>query len=133
MSRINDYIPVALRRLVTERAGYRCEYCLLAEQDMGYSAQIDHIISLKHGGTTESSNLAFACWLCNTNKGPDVGSIAKDTKLYTRFFNPRTDIWAEHFRLDQFRIEPLTAVGEVTARIFQFNTEQRVEERALLF
>lgn len=25
------YIPLALRRLVSERANYRCEYCLLPE------------------------------------------------------------------------------------------------------
>jgi hypothetical protein len=44
MSRGNDYISNAVRRKVAERAGFRCEYCLLAEKFMGHSAQI--VISL---------------------------------------------------------------------------------------
>jgi hypothetical protein len=37
------YIPVALRRLVEERALFRCEYCLLLDGLMFYPHEIDHI------------------------------------------------------------------------------------------
>jgi hypothetical protein len=37
------------RRLVIERAGRRCEYCLVHEDSAGFPHQIDHIISRKHG------------------------------------------------------------------------------------
>jgi hypothetical protein len=133
MSETNNYISAALRRLVAERAGYRCEYCLLAEHDMGYAPQIDHIVGLKHGGPTHIDNLAFSCWLCNSNKGSDIGSLTKGARTLTRFFNPRTDIWAEHFQLNVGYIEPLTDIGDVTESIFQFNKKTRVDERAILF
>jgi len=48
---------------------------------------------------------------------------------FTRFFNPRTDRWAEHFRLEQAAIRPLTTVGEATARILGFNDSARLHER----
>jgi hypothetical protein len=32
------------------RAGHRCEYCLIREQDTGFPLEVDHIISRKHGG-----------------------------------------------------------------------------------
>lgn len=133
MSRANDYISAAVRRKVAERAGFRCEYCLLDEKFMGHSAQIDHIISLKHRGTNDIENLAYSCWLCNGNKGSDVGSVKYGTHEFIRFFNPRIDIWSEHFRLIVYRIEPISDIGLVTEFIFGFNESERVAERSLLF
>jgi hypothetical protein len=57
-----------------------------------------------------------------------VGSIAR-TGEFIRFFNPRNDRWAEHFRLDGATIQPLTPIGEVTIRIFGFNETARLHER----
>ncbi len=51
----------ALRRQVADRAYHVCEYCLIHEDDTFWGCQIDHIISRKHGGPTESANLAWAC------------------------------------------------------------------------
>ncbi len=42
MSRI--YIPVELRRLVVERAGRLCEYCLISETDRVSGCHFDRII-----------------------------------------------------------------------------------------
>lgn len=41
---------VELRRLVSDRAAHLCEYCLYPEGD-GLGFQVDHIISVKHGGS----------------------------------------------------------------------------------
>jgi 5-methylcytosine-specific restriction endonuclease McrA len=57
-----------LRAEVSRRAGCRCEYCLIHEDDAGFSHQLDHIISRKHGGTSAADNLALACVLCNRHK-----------------------------------------------------------------
>lgn len=133
MSRVGDYISSAIRREVAERAGFRCEYCLLAEKFMGHSAQIDHIISLKHKGTNAIDSLAYSCWLCNCNKGSDVGSLIHDTRTFTRFYNPRIDIWSEHFQLINYQIEPLSDIGSVTEFIFGFNDSERIAERSILF
>jgi HNH endonuclease len=105
-----------------------CEYCLIAEADTFYGCEVDHIISLKHGGSSELENLAYACALCNRAKGSDVGSIAASGE-FTRFFNPRTEPWTDHFRLDGATIRPLTRIGEVTVRIFGFNDSARLHER----
>lgn len=126
------YINEGLRRLVMERADFICEYCLISADDVFYRNQVDHIISLKHGGATKAINMASACFLCNLNKGTDLGSIYWPTGQLTRFYNPRTDRWADHFQLDGAVIRPLTEIGEVTARILGFNTEDRLTERRIL-
>lgn len=122
------WISAELRQTIADRANQLCEYCLIAEANTFYGCEVDHIISLKHGGSSEVDNLAYACALCNRAKGSDIGSIASSGEL-TRFFNPRTDRWSEHFRLEGPTIQPLTAIGEVTARIFGFNESTRIYER----
>lgn len=131
MSRV--YIPVELRRLVVERADRLCEYCLIPEAE-SLGCQFDHIISLKHGGSTTEDNLAYACVFCNLNKGTDLGSIVWGTGNLVRFFHPRRDFWGDHFRLneDDGAIEPLTEIGEVTVRILEINSSDRLAERQLL-
>lgn len=53
-------ITPSLRRQIIERAGTRCEYCLLPAEVCFFPHEIDHVIAEKHGGKTESDNLAFA-------------------------------------------------------------------------
>lgn len=123
-----------VRDLVATRAKQRCEYCLIHEDDMFLGCEIDHVISLKHGGNDDVDNLAFACVFCNRHKGSDIASIFPPTGELVCLFNPRQDRWADHFRIDGARILPLTKIGEVTARILGFNVSERMLERqALLF
>ena len=128
------HIPAEMRRTVRQRAGNRCEYCGIPEDDTEYGCEVDHIISEKHLGRTEPDNLALSCFFCNRNKGSDLGSIrSSDDSTFVRFFNPRTDIWSDHFEYaaDQ-RILPKTEIGLVTARILGFNAENRLLERQAL-
>ncbi|GET36666.1 HNH endonuclease [Microseira wollei] len=125
------YINAEIRRLVALRSDYLCEYCLISEADRsGY--QVDHIISVKHGGSTTADNLAYACVFCNLQKGTDLGSILWRTGELVRFFNPRRDFWGDHFQLNEAVIQPRTDIGEVTARILEFNSDDRLIERQLL-
>ncbi|WP_013322702.1 HNH endonuclease [Gloeothece verrucosa] len=126
------YIAIELRRLVAQRANFRCEYCLIFARDRLSGCHVDHIISLKHGGETTPENLAYACMFCNLNKGTDLGSIIWRTGELIRFFNPRRDQWKEHFNFEGAIIQTLTDIGEVTARIFQFNDPERILERQIL-
>jgi hypothetical protein len=128
---VTRYINPELRRFVVNRADSLCEYCLIPDAD-GVGFQIDHIISVKHGGSTTADNLAYACIYCNLQKGSDLGSIIWRTGELVRFFNPRRDFWADHFRLDEAVIQPLTDIGEVTTRILEFNNEDRILERQTL-
>lgn len=125
------YISRELRQEVREQADGLCEYCLLAETD-GASHQVDHIISVKHGGETRLDNLAYACLFCNLHKGTDLGSIVRQTGELARFFNPRRDRWGEHFDLEGIWLRGRSPIGEVTERIFQFNSPDRLSERELL-
>lgn len=124
-------VPINLREHVAARAAGCCEYCLIHESDTLFDHQVDHIISIKHGGETVESNLAFACLPCNRFKGSDLGSIAPNG-LLVRFFDPRNQRWSEHFQLEGPVIEPISAHGEVTARLFRLNTTWRVRERQRL-
>ena len=131
MPPVSRYINPDLRQLVVERAEYLCEYCLIHEDDTYLGCEIDHIISLKHGGTSDADNLAYACTFCNRHKGSDVGSILSGEE-FMRFYNPRRDRWSEHFQLDGYNIRPLTFIGEATAEILLFNTDERLLERESL-
>ena len=126
------YISAEIRRLVAKRAGQRCEYCLIHEDDTFLGCEVDHIISKKHGGGNEPENLAYACLFCNRHKGTDIGSIHPNTGKLTRFYNPRKDRWGKHSQLNDVIIEPLTGIGEVTVRLFVFNNSERLLEREAL-
>ncbi|HBJ84879.1 MAG TPA: HNH endonuclease [Verrucomicrobiales bacterium] len=131
---MKDAVSAALRERVRSRAYGVCEYCLIHQRQAWYSHQIDHIISRKHGGRTTFDNLALACGICNNAKGSDLGSLTRRQAVLIRFYHPRNDRWAEHFRLnDDGVIDPITEIGEVTCRIFGFNARERLlERRALL-
>ena len=121
-----SYVSAELRRRVVARAEGLCEYCLIAEDDTFYGCEVDHVISEKE------ENLALACAFCNWAKGSDVGSIDWESGEFVRFFNPRSDRWADHFVLVENRIEKKTAIGAVTARILGFNGSERLLERLTL-
>lgn len=127
---MSRYISDKLRQIVFERARNRCEYCLMPQANRTVKHQIDHILSFQHGGRTISENLALACPQCNKHKGANVASYDLETGNLVPFFNPRTQIWTEHFQIDETgEIEPLTAEARVTAEILQFNNLARIEER----
>ncbi len=127
-----DAISQQLRREIRTRAGGRCEYCLMDESLLVWGCEIDHILSRKHGGATELSNLAFSCARCNRAKGTDIGSVHPESESLVRLFNPRRDRWDEHFRIDGPRIVGLTLIGQVTVTLLQLNQDERLAERALL-
>ena len=129
---MGSYITDDLRSFIVNRAKQICEYCLIHEQDTNFGCQIDHIISLKHGGTSDPGNLAYACVFCNRYKRSDIGSVLLPSQEMIRFFNPRTDRWSDHFRLEGAIIVPLTEIGKVTSQILDFNNINRVLERQTL-
>ena len=123
------YIPTALRREVIERAGNRCEYCLLPAELAFFPHEVDHVVAEKHGGATDISNLALACWRCNRHKGSDLTSFDPQTRLLSPLFNPRTHVWTEHFAYEVERIIGLTPEGRTTVNLLRLNSEDRLLER----
>lgn len=98
---MSEYVPAELRRQVRERSGYRCEYCLLHEDDSFLPHEPDHIIAVKHRGETTEGNLAWTCFVCNRGKGSDIASVDDVTGAIVRLYNPRTDTWEEHMVLSK--------------------------------
>ncbi len=129
---MSSYISPALRQLVHERAGERCEYCLVPETAVFAAHEIDHIIPRKHGGQTVPENLALSCAICNKHKGTDLTSIDPETGEIVPLYHPRHERWIEHFQLQGVLFFPLTPTGRVTIRLLQLNHPDRVEERKFL-
>jgi len=66
---------------------------------------------------------------CNRHKGPNIGSFDPLDGVLVPFFNPRTQIWEEHFKLQGAVIQPLTPEGRVTVKILNINSDTRITER----
>lgn len=127
------YIPAALRRQVIERAQDCCEYCFVNALDRAIDYAVDHIIAEKHKGPTQLDNLCLSCFWCNSYKGTDLSSVDwEGDGAIVPLFNPRQQLWRDHFRLDGLRIVPLTATGRVTVELLQMNAAERIKERRLL-
>jgi hypothetical protein len=94
-----------------------------------YPHEVDHIIAEKHDGATEIDNLACTCARCNRFKGSDLGSFDPQTGQFAFLFNPRAQVWTEHFTFQGDLIVGLTATGRATVKILQMNTAERIEER----
>lgn len=125
-------ISEALRQRVIRRAGERCEYCLVHQRDMLYAHEVDHIIPTKHRGETNAENLCLACLECNRHKGSDIVSFDPETGRITPLFNPRQQVWHNHFQLEGARIIPLSPEGRVTVFVLKLNDEIRVRARQAL-
>ncbi|NUM47846.1 MAG: HNH endonuclease [Anaerolineales bacterium] len=126
------YIQAGLRRVVYKRAGGKCEYCLLQEDDTSFTHHYEHVIPLRHGGATTANNLALACLECNLAKGTDLTTFDPLDGNITRLFSPRTDQWDEHFELKNAMIEGKTAIGRATVYFLRFNDPLRMIQRQAL-
>lgn len=120
------------RRFVARRAQNRCEYCLLASEDADLAHEIDHYIPKVHGGKTESGNLVFACLKCNRHKGTNLVAFDTLDRSLASIFNPRLQLWNEHFTLVGAHIIGLTPTGRATVGLLKMNDDIRVEQRARL-
>jgi hypothetical protein len=90
---------------------------------------VEHIVSRQHGGTDDPGGLALACDRCNAYKGPNLTSIDPDTGIVTALFNPRGDVWSDHFAAHGGHILGLTPTGRATVRLLNMNALRRVELR----
>lgn len=117
---------------VRRRAGGACEYCRLPQWGHESPFQVDHIIARQHRGTDDLENLAFACFNCNTHKGPNIASIDPATDQLVRLFNPRRDKWSEHFVYQGALAIGLTPIGAATIDVLNINDADVVAIREVL-
>jgi hypothetical protein len=124
-------MDAAVRNLIRERAGNRCEYCLLGQEYSDLTHHIEHIVAKQHGGSDDVDNLALACHRCNLCKGPNLSGVDPRSGEMVPLFHPRRDRWLEHFVSRGPRIEGLTTVGRATVHVLGMNDIRRLECREL--
>jgi hypothetical protein len=118
------------RQLVRRRAGGCCEYCRLPETADEWSFHIDHVVARVHGGGDHPDNLSWSCTQCNLHKASNFASIDPTSGERVDLFNPRSDLWADHFATAQDGvILGLTACGRATARLLDMNGSPQLELR----
>ncbi len=127
-------VSATTREAVFSRAGGVCEYCQLPEEFSPVARlQIEHILPLKHGGTSDFRNLALACIDCNLRKGSNLTGIDPDSGQIVQLFNPRTQRWGEHFVWNGVEIAGQTSVGRATIRVMDLNSEDRLIVRSVTY
>jgi len=110
------YIPVEVERRVRAAAHNRCGYCLSPQHLVMARLEIEHIIPIAKQGSNDESNLWLACPLCNRYKGDKTTAVDPETGERVNFFNPRIQVWSEHFQWteDGLRIVGRTPTGRAT-------------------
>jgi hypothetical protein len=128
MARLSDH----LRQQIIERARGRCEYCQ-TQQVIVVSMEIDHIVPESVGGETILDNLCLACMGCNGFKLDFQIGIDPQTEQVMPLFNPRTQIWHDHFQWSEegVHIVGLTPTGRATIVRLQMNREPVLRSRRL--
>lgn len=132
---MTSYVSPVLRRQVIARAGNCCEYCRQSQDYTPFSFHVEHIIAEKHGGGTVLDNLGLSCPDCNAYKGSDIGSIDWDGDgQLTPLYNPRTQLWEDHFKIDSNTagLKALSPEGRVTISLLRLNSDEQIAARRLL-
>lgn len=107
--------------LVRQRARECCEYCHLPQAHSAIPFEIDHIIARKHKGPTAEDNLAFACFFCNSAKGPNIAGLDPESGKVVPLFNPRRQPWSRHFRWNGARLIGRTRCARTTIEVLAIN------------
>jgi len=129
---MSRYISEAKRKIVIKRANNCCEYCKIHQSDAFQKHQIEHIIALKHGGSSDIDNLALACTECNFHKGTDLSTMLLPNKELIRLFNPREHLWTEHFYIEDCLFYSKSKIGEATIKILKMNDVDAIIVRRML-
>lgn len=90
---------------------------------MPYKLEIEHLNPIANGGETIEENLWLACRECNAHKATKTEAVDNLTGKTVKLFNPRQQIWNEHFEFseDSTQIIGKTATGRATVEALQIN------------
>jgi 5-methylcytosine-specific restriction endonuclease McrA len=123
------------RQALKERARFLCEYCLSQEYFSPDPFEGDHIIATSQGGEDDLENLAWTCSGCNGHKGGAISAIDPATTQRVPLYNPRKDIWSEHFCWNEnfSKIIGISPVGRATVEKLKLNRIGVVNLRVALF
>jgi hypothetical protein len=128
-----NYTIRKLRPHLAEQARHRCGYCQTQERISGVPLTVEHLLPESLGGTDEEDNLWMSCRLCNEAKGNRIEWLNPATGDMIPLFNPRTQLWSDHFRWssDGIFIISLTEIGRATIAALSLNSDLRLKSRAI--
>jgi hypothetical protein len=117
-------------RRVHERAAYQCEYCQTGQRVTGQAMHVEHI---DPDGGDALDNLCLSCASCNLSKARATTALDPETDLEVPLFNPRTQLWSDHFEWMQSvtLIRGLTPVGRASVVRLRMNLPRIVEARLI--
>jgi hypothetical protein len=129
----SQYIPVTLRQRVAEIARFRCGYCLTSQRIIGPLLEIEHIVPEARGGSSDEEKLFMACPACNSHKSQRIDAVDPESLTIVPLFNPRTDLWNEHFEWIEEGAVILgkTSKGRATVAVLNMNHPDIVAARRL--
>jgi hypothetical protein len=113
-----------LRRRIVARAKNRCEYCGLSQLGQAATFHVDHVVPEIAGGPTVWTNLALACIHCSLRKGAREAAPDPETGAPTRLYNPRKQVWNQHFRWMGLQVAGITATGRATIDALALNSPE---------
>lgn len=127
------YVSKELRERVARQARYRCGYCLTREAIVGTPMEVEHIFPVSLGGSTTEENLWLACSFCNLHKGNRTFAEDPESGRSVPLFNPRLQIWADHFAWDESGAQVVgrTPVGRATVEALKLNRPTLADARQL--
>jgi hypothetical protein len=117
-----------IKRTVYERAKGYCEYCKTSEDNSGQTMEVEHI---DPDGGDAIANLCLSCGNCNRSKASATAASDPETGELAPLFNPRTQLWSDHFQWadEGHRILGITATGRATVVRFKMNREHMLRAR----
>lgn len=95
--------------------------------------QLDLVISEKHEGRTESSNLVWSCFDCKVYKGPNIAGVDPTSGKITALYHLRQQAWTDHFEWQSGRLVGKTSTWRTTISVLRINLDRRVAVRQELF
>jgi hypothetical protein len=110
---MNEHSWNEIRQRVYERADGCCEYCQTCEVNTGQTMQVDHIDPT---GGDDLDHLCLSRWNCNNHKRHATRTADPETGEDVPLFNPRKQVWSEHFEWlgDATYVRGLTRTGRAT-------------------
>jgi 5-methylcytosine-specific restriction endonuclease McrA len=122
-------VPAEIARQVENRAGGRCEYCLMHQSLQGAAFHVEHVVPTSRSGETELANLAWSCPSCNLHKSDRIEVIDPDTGTTVPLYHPRRHRWPDHIQFEHYGIAGLTPTGRATVDALDFNHPRRLRIR----
>jgi len=95
----------------------------------GATFHIEHVKPRSQGGGSDFENLALCCPACNLHKAARTHLTDPESGSVVAVYNPREQLWSEHFTWEKFQLVGLTAVGRALIDALQLNHTRKIDIR----